>query len=156
MWDQRDDQLYDLTKIAGKFWTSNMNYHTNDGSSCYGDAEKNCTDYGRLYTYPAALEACPTGWRLPTSTEVRSAWQEGMTIPYGGREKSGVYGFLGDMGFMWTANPSGIVDVNNCGDLPSGSCAVLMVDHNPSYNDKGQILQLDSRYKGFSVRCVQN
>ena len=125
MWDQRDDALYDLVEINGKLWTENMNYETNDGSICYGDLEENCTEYGRLYTYPAALDVCPSGWHLPTLTEVNAAVADGLTLPYGGRDKSGSYDFLGDMGFMWTVN-------------------------------KGIKTQFDSRYKGFSVRCIQN
>ena len=44
------------------------------GSYCYNDTESNCRQYGRLYTWEAALRACESlgdGWRLPTNDEWR-------------------------------------------------------------------------------------
>ena len=47
----------------------NLNYKTASGSSCYDDDPENCTKYGRLYTWNAAMSACPTGWHLSDTTE---------------------------------------------------------------------------------------
>jgi uncharacterized protein (TIGR02145 family) len=47
---------------------ANLNYAS--GSSwCYGLSPDNCAKYGRLYTWEAALGACPAGWHLPTKEE---------------------------------------------------------------------------------------
>ena len=72
----------------------NLNYKT-DNSYCYDDEASNCSKYGRLYTWAAAMDSvgswsangkgcgygktcsptypvrgvCPTGWHLPTQTE---------------------------------------------------------------------------------------
>ena len=49
---------------------ANLNY-VSANSFCYDDKEYNCYKYGRLYTWAAALNVCPTGWHLPTKEE----WQ---------------------------------------------------------------------------------
>jgi uncharacterized protein (TIGR02145 family) len=58
----------------GKWWmTANLDIDTGR-SSCYDDAEPNCRQYGRLYTWEAARQGCQTlghGWRLPTNDEWR-------------------------------------------------------------------------------------
>ena len=68
--DTRDAKLYHTIKVDGQIWMAqNMNYGSKSGSSCYDNAAEYCVTYGRLYTWEAAKSACPTGWRLPTSTE---------------------------------------------------------------------------------------
>ncbi|MCQ2061597.1 MAG: hypothetical protein MJY47_08430 [Fibrobacter sp.] len=68
--DTRDAKLYHTIKVDGQIWMAqNMNYGSKSGSSCYDNDVEYCVTYGRLYTWEAAKSACPTGWRLPTSTE---------------------------------------------------------------------------------------
>jgi len=78
--DERDGEIYTWVHLKdGKKWMSkNLNFEMND-SWCYDDKLSNCATYGRLYTWHAALSACPEGWRLPTDDE----WWE-MTSYYGG------------------------------------------------------------------------
>jgi uncharacterized protein (TIGR02145 family) len=70
----------------GKIWmTENLNIQT-EGSWCYGEdgvvrvgddartlssaeIQANCNKYGRLYSWEAAMTACPSGWRLPDTAD---------------------------------------------------------------------------------------
>ena len=47
----------------------NLNYRT-EGSYCYDDDELTCFQYGRLYKWEPATDACPAGWHLPSYEEI--------------------------------------------------------------------------------------
>jgi uncharacterized protein (TIGR02145 family) len=91
--DPRDGQVYRTVEVDGLTWMAqNLNFPT-DSSWCFSgclrsgfaddegntiyfedtddpNCEKyNCETYGRLYSWDAAMNACPPGRRLPTDDE---------------------------------------------------------------------------------------
>lgn len=89
LYDDRDGQKYATITIGSQTWmTENLRYET-ENSSCYEDLMSNCSRYGRLYTWAAAVGkteeecgsdsecsipssvkgVCPSGWRMPTSKD---------------------------------------------------------------------------------------
>jgi uncharacterized protein (TIGR02145 family) len=59
----------DYVTLGGKKWMKkNLNVERAD-SWCYDNDASNCAKYGRLYTWEAAMTACPSGWHLPSSAE---------------------------------------------------------------------------------------
>lgn len=71
--DSRDETTYNTVVIDTMTWMAeNLNYVYEEDptqSYCYKNNESNCSKYGRLYTWPAAMESCPEGWHLPSRTE---------------------------------------------------------------------------------------
>jgi uncharacterized protein (TIGR02145 family) len=116
----------------GKQWTTHNLNVENVPSYCYQDAESNCRQYGRLYTWESARRGCQSlgeGWRLPTDDEWRQMARryggfgedsaDGGKAAYkallqggssgfnavlgGGRSQDGEYARLEAHGFYWTA-----------------------------------------------------
>jgi len=75
--DSRDAQSYRWVRLKdGKKWMAqNLNFDI-EGSWSY--PEDSIKGYGRLYTWDAAMKACPKGWRIPSDEE----WWD-MTSHYG-------------------------------------------------------------------------
>ncbi|HER09350.1 MAG TPA: hypothetical protein ENO20_10630 [Bacteroides sp.] len=68
--DIRDKEDYSWIRIGDQIWMAeNLNHRTSEGSMVYGDQPP---QFGRLYNWEAAKDACPDGWHLPTDQE----WME--------------------------------------------------------------------------------
>ncbi len=64
--DPRDGQVYGIKKLGNFTWMKeNLRFNVPNVSWCYDNDDENCAELGRLYTFQAALKACPAGWRLP-------------------------------------------------------------------------------------------
>jgi uncharacterized protein (TIGR02145 family) len=154
----------------GKQWTThNLNVNT-AASYCYEDAEPNCRQYGRLYTWEAARRGCQSlgdGWRLPTNEEWRqlamhygglreesddkgnsayTALAIGGSSGFnallgGGRSADGQYARLEAHGFYWSASES---DVTNSWLYNFGKGGQSLNRHSDG-----------EKQSAYSVRCVR-
>lgn len=68
--DPRDGQVYGIKKLGNLTWMKeNLRFEIPDDSLCFDGDDANCAKLGRLYTFEAAREACPEGWRLPNDND---------------------------------------------------------------------------------------
>lgn len=168
--DPRDKQKYRTIKVGDRIWfADNLNYKM-DGSFCYKEDESQCMAYGRLYTWDAAIKACPVGYHLPTHGDFESLWQaagadfnaayllkaaygwSGETngsdtlkfsaMPAGNRFDDETYGNLSKFAFFWSSEASKEKQNARVWYMTSKSMAF-------SFMNKPKIF-------GFSVRCVQS
>lgn len=160
-----DGNSYPTVKIGQQIWMAkNLNVNV-PGSMCYENDPANCKKYGRLYTWKAAREACPTGWHLPSKDEfgkllatVRASsggrsealragsWNNGenkygfSALPAGlchsGRKE---FRYLGDYTSFWTSTESN-----------SNSAYRLRIDVDRA------LVNNYYKYYGTSVRCLQD
>jgi uncharacterized protein (TIGR02145 family) len=87
------EDTYKTIKIGTQWWmASNVKYETPEGSFCYNNDPEMCASYslngiggvGRLYTWKAAQNVCPSGWHLPTKGDF-----EILIAAVGGAENAG-------------------------------------------------------------------
>jgi uncharacterized protein (TIGR02145 family) len=68
--DIRDGHVYHWVKEGKQVWmTGNLTFNAPVGSWAYNDDSVNEVNFGRLYSWKAALTSCPKGWHLPTDKE---------------------------------------------------------------------------------------
>ncbi len=181
--DPRNEQTYATIEIGNQTWfAENLNYITSN-SWVYNDDSANSDIYGRLYTWEAALTACPNGWSLPTDEEWKimemalgmSQSQANATglrgTDEGGKMKETGYTHwysshrdaTNSSGF--TALPGGYRDSSgSCEHLRGGGYWWSSTEHSGTNawlrllnSSTGQVYRY-SHYKafGFSVRCLKN
>ena len=168
MTDSRDGQTYKTVSIGTQTWMAqNLNYKTED-SYCYNDDSANCTKYGRLYTWAAAITACLSGWHLPSGTE----WNTLISVVGGSstagaklKSSSGWTGYgNGTDAFSFSALPAGDRDYyggSYCEGLyanfwsSTGDDRYACLMH-LNHGDDAADLRNSYKIHGHSVRCLQD
>ena len=188
--DDRDQKVYKIITIgsdenAQTWMAENLNYADSNATEvlkgnswCSDDDSSKCEVTGRLYTWKAALEACPKGWHLPTGDDFASlitaaggreaggkklksltSWDKDKNgtddygfsaLPAGTRPHSG--GFtIGTFAIFWSATEAG--DDKACSMNLYNDDAVSLKEC--IYND---IIEYGYLYKNdaLSVRCVKD
>ena len=184
-----DTTNYPIVKIGNRIWMAeNLNFvdptwSCDDcaaieigtrGSWCNNNNRSNCDTYGRLYTWEAAMVACPAGWRLSNnddwidlmravaggdSTEAgmelksKTGWKNPgngkddfgfSALPGGYRWPDNHFGSVSESGEWWSAN------YNQQDPLKAYRWHMRYSHPEVHYNNNL------GKNSGFSVRCVRN
>ncbi|MDD2636581.1 MAG: FISUMP domain-containing protein [Bacteroidales bacterium] len=153
--DKRDMQTYSTVAIGKQCWMAqNLNFKSELESSCYNDNDTLCNIYGRFYSFEAAMQSCPQGWKLPTLDETEQLMKfvadtpEELYDKLVGRDSSGFamklggfcdptssepYRFIGKQAGIWTSSAA---DKNSNHIVFFGNtlgCRVMKGDTNLNY-----------------------
>ena len=169
--DFRDGQVYKIVTVGAQVWMAkNLNYEM-AGSYCYNNNASNCMRYGRLYTWNAAMNACPDGWHLPTYDELVSLIENasgqflagGVLKSKGGWKKCRHCDIADDM-YGFSALPTGVMNEDGSFDKIFEYGFLWSATETESNQipymgfanvSSVAMLLLGNKNKGFSVRCVK-
>ncbi len=200
--DLRDGQEYQWIRVGDQIWMAeNLRYDcghlvTRDEewkgltpeakACCWPNNDNTMDNYGMLYTYAAALEACPAGWHLPTDEEwaglvkfvekdghkgqVATALKSAESWAWESYEgENGEEGGNGDDDYGFNALPAGCRYSSNGSfqDLgylaywwtatPDGEgAAMARVMANNPEEIRGLERDIYDRTRGLSVRCIKD
>ena len=169
MIDSRDGQVYKTVKIGNQVWMAqNLNYEAKN-SYCYNDSTIYCEKYGRLYSWAAAMESCPSDWHLPSKDEwnalfmavggevtagkilkSQTGWNNNgngtdafgfSALPAGERDDSEYFRYDGDYAYFWSATKY---------DSRNAYCVRLYHDL-----ELAKLFNLENSFV-FSIRCLKD
>ncbi len=191
--DSRDDNVYKMVTIGDQIWMAeNLRYlpsitvpgtgsKTTPHYYVYGydntivsnaKASANYTTYGVLYNWPAAVNACPTGWHLATDAEWAELIQNmgGTSIAGSKLKENGTAhwqspnaGTTNETGF--TALPGGYRGADGSFSSIAGygywwsateNNTGASWSHSMAYDSNNVYRSSDEKDYGFSVRCVRD
>ena len=169
--DIRDGQVYKIVTIGDQVWIAkNLNYEM-AGSYCYNNNASNCMKYGRLYTWNAAMNACPDGWHLPTYDELVSLidYASGQSLAGGVLKSKDCWKRcrqcdIADDMYGFSALPTGVMNEDGSFDKIFEYGFLWSATETESNQipymgfanvSSVAMLLLGNKNKGFSVRCVK-
>lgn len=171
MTDNRNEKTYKTIKIGTQVWMAeNLAYETESGNYWhYDNKSSNGTQYGYIYDWKTACNACPSGWRLPSNND----WMN--LIDYLGNTATTGYLMKNEFGWSNSGNgnnysgfsalPGGIKytndDFNNIGYLgtwwSSSSGGVKFGWLVKLFASKNEVLfEKHEETIGSYVRCIKN
>lgn len=106
--------VYHTVVIGSQTWMKSNIKVDIPGSYIYNNNSSDIDTYGRLYTWDAAKNACPSGWRLPTEAdfETLSLSQGGDQVAAGKMKNAGTT--------YWDAPNTGGDNASGFNGMPGG------------------------------------
>jgi len=167
--DKRDGNTYRTITITGITWMSeNLKYNA-EGKAFYFDNDvNNIPGYGVLYEWETAMEACPSGWHLPSGREFRSltnyfehkeTWGKIASDPYsfgiqlGGLQNyEGTFSEIDESGYYWTSTEYDKNDAEYFSYLLINGMSIIDISREADIPD----IHGTEKANKYSVRCVKN
>jgi uncharacterized protein (TIGR02145 family) len=168
--DQRDGSVYRTITIDSVTWMAeNLKYKSpGSGGYCFDNDPNNIPQYGVLYEWKNAMEACPTGWHLPSGSEFQAlvnnfdqnrSWEKTESGPVsfgiqlaGMQDYEGTFTEMDESGYYWTSTE---YDKDNAEYF-----CYLIINGSPviDISRKGDVEEIHGTEKSnkYSIRCIKN
>jgi uncharacterized protein (TIGR02145 family) len=167
--DTRDGNVYRTITVQGVTWMAeNLKFRTSTGAYLFDNNTSNLPFYGMLYEWKTAVNACPTGWHLPSGREFQTllnltdhvdSWTEGPSGPHafaielgGMQDKEGTFSEMDESAYYWTSTE---YDNSNAEYF-----SYLLINKTPvvDISRKEDIAEIPGTEKDnkYSVRCIRN
>lgn len=167
MLDTRDGKEYPVVVLAGKQWMAKNLNHVMDGSVAFADDPSKTEQTGRLYSWEAAIRACPTGWHLPEKSEWVALIKEfGGTFDNNGMigdstakhlNIGGKSGFNAQRGGKWDGNYSKFMYWGRYGYYWSSTPDNSALSYMFYFTETGEMIwATDYKEHKVSCRCVKD
>ena len=167
--DTRDGNIYRTISIQGVTWMAeNLRFISNSGAHLFDNDSNNLHPYGLLYEWKTAVNACPSGWHLPSGEEfqklinyfeLKDTWRKvtsdpsSFAIQLGGmQDHEGTFSEMDESAYYWTSTE---YDKGNAEYF-----SYLIINKMPviDISRKADIEEIPGTEKinKYSVRCIRN
>jgi uncharacterized protein (TIGR02145 family) len=167
--DKRDGNTYRIITIAGVTWMSeNLKFKASDGASLYENDNNNIHNYGVLYEWKTAVNACPTGWHLPSGSEFQNlannlehkeAWGKtasgpsSFSIQLGGmQDYEGTFSEIDESGYYWTSTEYDKRDAEYFSYIILNEIPVIDISRKEDIAD----IHGTEKSNKYSIRCIKD
>jgi uncharacterized protein (TIGR02145 family) len=167
--DKRDGNVYRTITIGGITWMAeNLKYKAKTGADYFDNDSNNSPQYGALYEWETAVNACPSGWRLPSGTEFqilmnhfeqRENWGKiasdpsSFGIQLGGmQDYEGTFSEIDESGYYWTSTEYDKANAEYFSYLIIEDKPVIDISRKEDMSD----IHGTEKANKYSVRCLKN
>jgi len=167
--DNRNGHVYRTITVTTATWMAeNLMFTAKSGAIYFENDSNNAPGYGLLYDWKTAMNACPSGWHLPSGAEFmamsnyfeqKDSWRRKTTGPpsfdiqLGGmQDYEGTFSEMDESGYYWTSTE---YDKSNAEYF-----SYLMINDMPviDISRKADIADIHGSEKSnkYSVRCIKD
>ncbi len=169
MTDARDGNVYHTVTVNGITWMKeNLRFTGLPGVFFFDNDKNNLPLYGALYEWKTAMQACPSGWHLPTGQafqnlldyyDQKDSWGKGPSDPEafniqlgGQQDYEGIFSEMDESGYYWTATE---YDNENAEYF---SYLLIIDKHVIDISRKADIGDIHGSEKinRYSIRCIKD
>jgi uncharacterized protein (TIGR02145 family) len=166
--DKRDGTVYKTITIDGTIWMKeNLKFKSPNGGVAFDNNPNNMVQYGLLYDWQTATNACPTGWHLPSGKEfqemidyydksigMEKIVKDTNTINFqlgGMRDFEGTNSEIDESGYYWTSTE---YDRNYAQYF---GCMIILNNTviDLSRKEDNEDIHGSEKSSAYSVRCVR-
>jgi len=167
--DTRDGCIYGTITIKGVTWMAeNLRFKAEGGAHLFDNNSYNLPGYGMLYDWKTSLNACPSGWHLPSGHEFQiladhfehsDKWKKinsdpsSFAIQLGGmQDYEGTYSEMDESAYYWTSTEYDKGNAEYFSYLIINKMPVIDISRR---EDVAEIPGTEKTNK-YSVRCIKN